>query len=56
MQGPSINTPWDPSKHLSDPFDNANETNTAEVQFYAYPKSSLINENEIVSGLPVKVQ
>ena len=46
MQGQSINTPLDPSTHLTDPFNNANETKTAEVKFCAYPKSSLINENQ----------
>ena len=52
VQGPLINTPLDPSTHLSDPFDNANETKTADLQFCPYPKSSLINENQRVSGLP----
>ena len=52
MHGPSINTPSDPSTHLSDPFNNANETKTAEVQFCVYAKSFLINKNQRVSGLP----
>ena len=51
MHSPSIKTPLDPSTHLSDPFDNANETKTAEAQFCAYPKLCLINENQRVSGL-----
>ena len=46
MQGQSINIPLDLSTHLPDPFDNANETKTAEVKFCAYPKSSLGNENQ----------
>ena len=44
MQGVSINTPLDPSTHLSDPFNNVNGTKTVEVQFHTYPKSCLINE------------
>ena len=52
MQGPSINTPLDPSILLSDPFDYANDTKTSEVQFCAYPRSSLINKYQRVSGLP----
>ena len=51
MQGQSTNTPLDPSTHLTDPFDNANETKTAEVKFCAYPKSSLSYENQRVSRL-----
>ena len=52
MQGQSINTPLDPSTYLTDHFDNANETKTAEVKFCANPKSSLINENQRVSRQP----
>ena len=51
-QGQSINTPLDLSTHLTDPFDTASETKTVEVKFCAYPKSSLINENQRVSRLP----
>ena len=51
MQGQSINTPLNPSTHLTDPFDNANKTKTAEVKFCAYLKSSLIYEIR-VSKLP----
>ena len=51
MQGQSINTPLDLSTHLTDPFDNVNETKTAKVKFCAYPKSSLSNENQRVSRL-----
>ena len=53
MQGPLINAPLNPSTYLlSDPFDTANETKTTEVQFCAYPKSSLINENQRANELP----
>ena len=45
MQGQSINTPLDLSTHLADPFENANETKTAEDKFCAYPRPSLSNEN-----------
>ena len=51
MQSQSIDTPLDPSTHLTDPFKNANETKTAEVKFCAYPRLSLSNENQGVSWL-----
>ena len=50
MQDQSINTPLHLSTHLTDPFENANET-TAEVQFCAYPRPSLGNEKQRVSRL-----
>ena len=40
------NAPLNASTYLSDPFDIDNETKTKEVYFNAYPKSSLINENQ----------
>ena len=52
MQGPSINAHLNPSTYLSDPFHTAKETKTTEVQFSAYPKSSLINENQRANKLP----
>ena len=51
MQGQPTNTPLDLSTHLTDPFDNAHETKTVEVNFCAYPKSSLSSENQRVSRL-----
>ena len=52
MQGALINPPLNPSLYLSEPFDNANKTKTTEVQFCAYLKSSLINENQRDNRLP----
>ena len=51
MQGQSINTPLDLSTHLTYPFENANETKTAEVKFCAYLRPSLSNEDQRVSRL-----
>ena len=51
MQGQSINTPLDPSTHLTDPFENANETKTVEVKFCAYPRLFASNENQRGSRL-----
>ena len=52
MQGPLINAPLNPSTYLSHLFNTANETKTTKVQFHAYPKLSLINENQRLSELP----
>ena len=38
MQGQSIHTPFDLSTHLTNPFDNANETKAAEVKFWCLPQ------------------
>ena len=51
MQGQSVNTPLDLSTHLTDPFENVNETKTAEVKFCSCPRPSLSNENQRVSRL-----
>ena len=51
MQGQMINAPMNPSAYLSDPFNIAIETKTKEVQFSAYPKLSLFNENQRTSEL-----
>ena len=51
MQGQSMNTPIDPSTHLTDPFENANESRTAEAKFCASSRPSLSNENQKVSRL-----
>ena len=46
MQGQPVNTPLDPSTHLTDCLNNVHETKSAEVKFCAYPKSSLSYENQ----------
>ena len=51
IQGQSINTTLDLITHLTDPFENANETETAGVKSFAYPRPSLSNENQRVSRL-----
>ena len=51
MQGPVLDASLNPSTYLSDLFDIANEINTKEAHFSAYPKSSLINENQRPSRL-----
>ena len=50
-QGPMSNSPLNPTRYLSDPFDIANETKTKEVHFSAYPKPSLISKNHRTSEL-----
>ena len=51
MQGHMINASLNPSTYLTDPFNIANETKIREVHFSAYPKSSLINENQRTSKI-----
>ena len=51
MLGPINNPPLDATTSLLNPFDTDNETKMKEVYFSAYPKSSLIIENQKTSEL-----
>ena len=51
MQGSVSNPPLDPTTYLLDPFNTDNKTKMKEVHFSAYPKLSVISENQKTSML-----